>query len=222
MDWGVEIVKPIESENIGKAFAFGGEDFAFEFIDTLPDMVFLVDESGVIRFANTACSEILGYGQSELIEQRIMDLVIAGDRGRTEREAAAVLSGRPRFGFQNRYGHKNGTDVHLSWSARWMATRRLRVGVARDVSGLRSPMLTVGELVVSNALIEGLAPYERRVLQLLLTEASEKEIAEQLGLAKSTTHFYVTGIFRKLKVRSRAGLMSLCMRSLVGLADPGT
>ncbi|SEQ30331.1 regulatory protein, luxR family [Azotobacter beijerinckii] len=54
-----------------------------------------------------------------------------------------------------------------------------------------------------------LAPYERKVLQLLLTEATEKQIAERLGLAVSTTHSYVTSVFRKFGVRGRAGLMSL-------------
>lgn len=54
-----------------------------------------------------------------------------------------------------------------------------------------------------------LTPTERKVLHLLLTEASEKGIANQLGLATSTTHQHVIAIFRKFGVRSRAGLMSL-------------
>jgi DNA-binding CsgD family transcriptional regulator len=69
----------------------------------------------------------------------------------------------------------------------------------------RQIMLSHGLLVASSPL----APSERKVLQLLLTEASERQIAEHLGLAASTTHQYVTGLFRKFGVRSRAGLMSL-------------
>jgi len=53
------------------------------------------------------------------------------------------------------------------------------------------------------------------VLNLLLTEAGEKQIAEQLGLAVSTTHSYITGIYRKFGVRGRAGLMSLWLRHLL-------
>nr|WP_285230655.1 helix-turn-helix transcriptional regulator [Stenotrophomonas sp. ISL-67] len=59
-----------------------------------------------------------------------------------------------------------------------------------------------------------LAPHEKRVLQLLLTEATEKQIAEKLGLAVSTTHSYVTLIFRKFGVRSRAGLMALWLQAM--------
>ncbi|TAJ69670.1 MAG: LuxR family transcriptional regulator [Phenylobacterium sp.] len=54
-----------------------------------------------------------------------------------------------------------------------------------------------------------LTPTEQRVLQLLLTEASEKSIAFQLGIAASTAHQHVVCIFRKFGVRSRVGLMSL-------------
>ena len=54
-----------------------------------------------------------------------------------------------------------------------------------------------------------------RVLNLLLTEAGEKQIAERLGLAVSTTHSYITGIYRKFGVRGRAGLMSLWLRHLL-------
>jgi DNA-binding CsgD family transcriptional regulator len=57
-----------------------------------------------------------------------------------------------------------------------------------------------------------LTPAERRVLQLLLTKASEKEIARQAEIATSTAHQHVTSIFRKFGVRSRAELMSLWLR----------
>jgi DNA-binding CsgD family transcriptional regulator len=54
-----------------------------------------------------------------------------------------------------------------------------------------------------------LTPTEHKVLQLLLTEAPEKEIAYQVGIAASTAHQHVNSIFRKFSVRSRPGLMSL-------------
>jgi len=54
-----------------------------------------------------------------------------------------------------------------------------------------------------------LTPTEQKVLQLLLTGATEKSIARQIGLADSTTHQHVVAIFRKYGVKSRAALMSL-------------
>lgn len=69
----------------------------------------------------------------------------------------------------------------------------------------RRIMLSHGLLLASAPL----TPSERKVMHLLLTDMAEKEIAEELGLALSTTHQYVTGLFRKFNVNSRAALTSL-------------
>lgn len=69
----------------------------------------------------------------------------------------------------------------------------------------RQLMLGHGLLMASSPL----TPTERKVLQLLLTEASEKQISDQIAIAVSTVHSHVVCIFRKFGVRSRAGLMSL-------------
>jgi PAS domain S-box-containing protein len=173
-----------------------------------PDATFLVDERGRIRYVSHACAEIFGFEPSAFIDQQIIDFVVPADQDATLREAKEVLAGRKRVGFENRYLHRDGSDVHITWSARWLAHERLRVGVARDVTHLRRRDT---ELAV---LLAMLAPHERKVLELLLTEATEKQIAERLGLAVSTTHSYITGIFRKYGVRGRAGLMSLWLRQL--------
>ncbi|MEO1497137.1 MAG: LuxR C-terminal-related transcriptional regulator [Planctomycetota bacterium] len=67
-------------------------------------------------------------------------------------------------------------------------------------------------LILSHGLTAGdqpLTPMERQIVQLLLTDKSEKDIAEAIERAPSTTHNYVTGIYRKFGVNNRAGLMSL-------------
>lgn len=69
----------------------------------------------------------------------------------------------------------------------------------------RRLMLSHGLMLASSPL----TPTEHRVTQLLLTDASEKRIAHELGLAESTTHQHVVTIYRKFGVRSRLGLMSL-------------
>jgi DNA-binding CsgD family transcriptional regulator len=54
-----------------------------------------------------------------------------------------------------------------------------------------------------------LSPVQRRITHLLLTERSEKEIATETGQSPQTTHKYVTDIFRKFGVNSRAALTAL-------------
>lgn len=50
---------------------------------------------------------------------------------------------------------------------------------------------------------------ERNVVRALLTEKSEKEIADELSLSPSTVHTYAARIYRKFDVRGRMGLMAL-------------
>jgi DNA-binding CsgD family transcriptional regulator len=54
-----------------------------------------------------------------------------------------------------------------------------------------------------------LTPMQREVLQLLLSDKTEKEIAADLGQSFHTTHTHVKEIFRKYNVKSRAGLMAV-------------
>lgn len=54
-----------------------------------------------------------------------------------------------------------------------------------------------------------LTPTERRIVRLLLTERSEKEIAAELRQSPKTTHKYITEILRKYGVKGRIGLMAL-------------
>ncbi|MEE2978049.1 MAG: PAS domain S-box protein [Pseudomonadota bacterium] len=183
---------------------------AIALANSLPDGVFLVDERGRIRHANAAWEDILGYRASDLLGQTMLELVAPDDRDRTQKQAGRVQAGIKCTGFENRYRHQAGTDVHLSWSAQWNVEHRLRIGVARHVTALR----TLAEPSPLAQLQARLAPHESRVLQLLLTEAAEKQIAEQLGLATSTTHSYITSVYRKFGVRGRAGLMSLWLKEM--------
>ncbi|WP_162375618.1 helix-turn-helix transcriptional regulator [Ancylobacter sp. TS-1] len=68
------------------------------------------------------------------------------------------------------------------------------------------------QLILSHGLMMATSPLtatERRVLHLLLTKSSEKEIGSRLDMATSTAHQHVTRIYRKFGVRSRAELMSI-------------
>ena len=58
-----------------------------------------------------------------------------------------------------------------------------------------------------------LAPAERRVLALLLTPRSEKQIASALGVTATTAHTYVSAILRKFGVSGRSGLTALWLGS---------
>lgn len=68
------------------------------------------------------------------------------------------------------------------------------------------------QMIYSHGLLvaqEPLTPTQRVVLQLLLSDKTEKEIAAELGQSFHTTHTHVKEIFRKYDVKSRAGLMAI-------------
>lgn len=70
------------------------------------------------------------------------------------------------------------------------------------------------QLLLNHGLLVGktpLSPAHRRLLPQLLSDKSEKEIAEVLGLSRTTTHKYVTDLFRSFNVSNRAGLITLWM-----------
>jgi DNA-binding CsgD family transcriptional regulator len=64
-----------------------------------------------------------------------------------------------------------------------------------------------------------LTSVERRLVGLLLTERSEKEIAADLALTPATTHTYITDLFRKFGVSGRAGLTALWLGRASGGDD---
>lgn len=79
-------------------------------------------------------------------------------------------------------------------------------------TALRSVRWFQRRLFLSHGLLvssETFTSIERSIVLLLLTDKSEKEIASEIGKAKSTTHNYITGIYRKFGVNNRAGLMSV-------------
>lgn len=100
-------------------------------------------------------------------------------------------------------------ESHFGFYSRTAFTDRDIALLAYALRGIkwfhRQIMLTHGPLIAQSPL----TPTERKVLGLLLTKASEKQIAAQLGLAVSTTHQHVVALFRKFAVRSRPELMSL-------------
>ncbi|WP_127089165.1 helix-turn-helix transcriptional regulator [Aquabacter cavernae] len=101
------------------------------------------------------------------------------------------------FGFYARRRFTDDEIAHLAYAL-------------RGIKWFHRTLLMANGLLMASA---PLTPGERRVLQLLLTKASEKEIARQSGIATSTAHQHVTRIFRKFGVRSRAELMSLWLNS---------
>jgi diguanylate cyclase len=108
-----------------------------ELLDLLPDAVCVVDVEGLILFASAGFERILGYAPQEVLGRRIFDLVHPDDRMATRQQAEQVSAGTPQRHFRNRYVHKDGHNVDIQWSARWLPEHGVRIGIGREVSELR-------------------------------------------------------------------------------------
>jgi len=105
--------------------------------DLMLDAVCVVDADGRFRYVSAAGERIFGFSPQEMVGMKVLDLVLPADRERTQAAAAAVMDGRAHLDFENRYVRKDGSIVHVMWSARWYADEQVRVGVARDVTQLK-------------------------------------------------------------------------------------
>lgn len=122
------------------------------FVDMLMDAICVVDTEGRYVYVSAAAERIFGYTPDELIGRQMLELVHPDDRERTLTAAADIMSGNPKLHFENRYLRKDGSIVHIMWSARWSAVDRLRIAVARDITERkRADLMQVALFGISEA-----------------------------------------------------------------------
>lgn len=103
-------------------------------VDLLLDAICVVDRDGQFVFVSAACQSIFGYSAEEMIGRRVMDMVHPDDRARTLEAAREIMAGAHQPSFENRYLRKDGSIVHILWSARWSENEQVRIAVAHDIS----------------------------------------------------------------------------------------
>jgi LuxR family transcriptional regulator, maltose regulon positive regulatory protein len=96
----------------------------------------------------------------------------------------------------------------LTEARRWLRAGLTRLAAMPDAGILRPRLLRLQDLLEQRQLLEPLTPAERRVLELLPTELSLKEIASHLWVSHETVRTHVKDIYRKLEVHSRSGAVA--------------
>jgi diguanylate cyclase (GGDEF)-like protein/PAS domain S-box-containing protein len=104
-------------------------------MDLLLDAVCIVDRDGIFVFVGGASERVFGYTAQEMIGQPMIDFVHPEDREMTLRAASEIMAGTPKTLLRNRYLRKDGTTVHIMWSAQ-SSSDGMRFAVARDISPL--------------------------------------------------------------------------------------
>ncbi|MDP3469430.1 MAG: PAS domain S-box protein [Daejeonella sp.] len=111
---------------------------AFQAImDSSPDIICTMNESGEFLDISAASTQILGYKPSELKGIRALDFVHPEDIALTVRAAEEIIRGIEISNFENRYIRKDGTIINLLWSVRWDTPSARLYCVAKDVTDIK-------------------------------------------------------------------------------------
>ncbi|WP_201243485.1 EAL domain-containing protein [Rheinheimera salexigens] len=107
-----------------------------QFMRNSADLLCIVGSEGNIIEISESSEMVLGYLAEELIGRKFMDFVHTSDQDITQIEADKIINGQDTQYFRNRYIKKDGTVVHLMWSARYVPSVKTIYAVARDVTKL--------------------------------------------------------------------------------------
>lgn len=143
-------------------------------VDLLLDAICVVDTRGRFVFVSAACQRIFGYRADEMIGKAMIEMVHPEDRGKTLQAAAEVMAGVNKPHFENRYLRKDGSTVHILWSARWSEDDQVRIAVAHDISerkrseALQTALYDISEAAHSAKNLLGLFQQVHQVIGELL------------------------------------------------------
>ena len=102
--------------------------------DLSPDVICTVDEEGMFVDVSRASLQVWGYRPDELIGKCYTDFIVEEDYQKTKKAAYKCIQGAVEINFENRYYHKTGSIVPISWSAKWDPQEKLLFCIARDDS----------------------------------------------------------------------------------------
>jgi PAS domain S-box-containing protein len=103
-------------------------------MDYSQDVICTIDADGRFVRVSAACEQVWGYSPSELVGRPYIDLVCPEDRAMTQQVADILMLDGKITDFVNRYTRKDGTLVHVLWSASWSANDKIMFCVAHDVT----------------------------------------------------------------------------------------
>lgn len=105
-------------------------------LNTTQDLIFLANEDGIYIKVSKSCEKILGYLPEELIGKSFRDMVHPDDFQLTVNIRKQIIAGVSISDFRNRYLKKDGTAIHLNWSATLDQTTNTVFAIARDITPL--------------------------------------------------------------------------------------
>lgn len=107
-----------------------------QLLDFSLDVICSFDALGRFMSVTAAVKTVLGYEPCELIGKKYSELVHPQDYEKTTAAVATIVGSTQLTNFENRYIRKDGTVIHLLWSAGWDKGKEIIYCVARDATQL--------------------------------------------------------------------------------------
>src|SRR5690606_39457435 len=123
----------------------GSEDRFQKILEQSLDLIVTLDEFGVFREVSSASYKILRYRPDELKGKNYTDFIFPEDKELSTITETALKKGEEKTYIPNRFIHKNGTLLHLIWSAKWDAEDKLMYCIGKNASDLREMRMKTEE-----------------------------------------------------------------------------
>lgn len=107
------------------------------FFDLSPDIFGIASSSGYFTYVSSAWERNLGFTAQEVISQPYLSFVHPDDIDDTIAIAQTLSSGKEAINFENRYRHKDGSYVWLSWNVITMPQEDLFYCIGRNISAYK-------------------------------------------------------------------------------------
>jgi PAS domain S-box-containing protein len=109
--------------------------FEYErFFDLTPDLLCIAGYDGYFKKVNKAVCRVLGYSFEELYSRPINDFIYFEDQKMTSEFRNEIINSTPLLDFENRYVHKSGEIVWLSWTSQPIEDKQLVFAIAKDIT----------------------------------------------------------------------------------------
>jgi PAS domain S-box-containing protein len=118
-------------------------------------MICLLDQQGQFIFVSEACKNILGYDSGEMEGRPFTDFIVPGDIEVSQHQLHNNIPGASITDFRNRYRHKSGHIVYLSWSSTFSEEDEALFAVARDVTELQQKDAFLSTMIQNGSEIIG-------------------------------------------------------------------
>ncbi len=102
------------------------------------DAMCIADPFGCFKSVNPTLLQMTGYSKNEVLSKPFLEFVAPEDRQRTAAEMELQVSTRSSLNFENRYLHKDGSTLLLSWNAYFDSKDGVTYATARDITEQRS------------------------------------------------------------------------------------